>query len=1211
MQTNTLIIFRLFLCLFVTTYLPAQTLAPKNQKLFGGTGGERIYAIKPTTDNGLIFAGVTNSWLGDGDVDDFFRRQNGRFPQVDGNSDVWVVKLASDYKTIQWQRVIGGSQYDNAQSVLQTSDGNYMIAGYSYSPNDGDVNGHHACDAVSPTCRDGWVVKLRGTDGAIMWSKCYGGSGDDNFYGIQPTNDGGYLLAGYTASLDGDVTGFHDGTNNNNDGFGDAWLVKIDTSGKILWQKTVGGTLKDVFSSLTKTQDGGFIAAGYTNSSDFDLLNIKTSYNREAWIVKLDTSGRNIVWQNIASYPNNANIDSRSYSVKQTKKGEYVLGGTTAQIPYKQDGMGNIDMDVFIAKFSTTGVLKWKKSYGGTDDDWGTNIISLDADDGVIVSGYTFSSDGDVTNYRGLRDGWVVRCDSLGNKIATATIGGGDFDYIYTSTIDNFGKIILAGATKSHDSFVPGNFHGDTDAWFFELDTNGICNNVGTPCNDNNPQTVNDAVQSDCICRGTPTVLTVANCPQPITVNAVPNTTYALVTWINPTATTTCTNGLVKIAQTAGLANGAAFQVGTQNVTYNITDSCTNAKICNFIVTVNPATSIYNCPVLQKNFGDACNDNNPNTINDVIQTDCTCKGTPAILSVINCPTPITITAVSGSTNAVVFWTTPTASTTCTNGLTKITQTLGNGSGTAFPVGISTITYAVKDSCANTQSCSFTITIKAANTFDCPILQKNIGDVCDDGNPNTINDKIQADCSCKGTPKQSGALTLTCPPNITVSAAANAAGATATWNDPTAVTTCTVTGTSGTGICIAGNFAGFTSLGKFGSSNYYLSTASNQWDNAKNICQINGGHLVTISTQAENDFVSSKIGASNAVFIGLSDKNGTGTYTWADGTTNTYINWDGGIPNNNGASLGNYAAMLGWSAGRWSNQNKYVAKQFVMEIECGGSNIALTQTAGGAKGTTFPLGTQTVTYQATDSCANLQTCSFTVTVIPVSTVGADIAVRFQNVQTSFVRYSTFHYILEAKNSGGQPMTNVVIQFKYPVGTVNGGTAVPSVGTWQTYCSGGVLCYQWTIPSLAVNSIATLDAPVFVLNTTTPVVATAQLLSSTPTDTNPANDAATLILSPPLNLTAANAAQTIPIVIEKLYPNPVTEELDIKLNSLVDKDLTFRFFNSLGTATASEKRRIEKGENILRFDVSNWQNGVYYLLPDIQEGINAPVKFIKLE
>ena len=1341
---------------------------------------------------------------------------------VDGNNDIWVVKLKPDYKTIEWQRVIGGSQYDNAQSILQTPDGNYMIAGYSYSP-DFDVNGHHACDAVSPTCRDGWVLKLRGTDGAIMWSKCYGGSGDENFYGIQPTNDGGYLLAGYTASNDGDVTGFHDGTNNNNDGFGDGWLVKIDSSGKLLWQKTVGGTLKDIFTCLNKAQDGGFVVGGFTNSSDFDLLNIKSSYTREAWVVRLDTSGKNILWQNVLGYTNVSGFDSRVYGVKQTKKGEYVIGGTTAQIPYKQDGMGNIDMDVFIAKLSATGTLKWKKSFGGSDDDWGSNVISLDADDGVLVSGYTFSSDGDVSNYHGLRDAWVVRCDSLGNKTASSTVGGGDFDYIYASTTDNFGKYILAGATKSHDSFVPSNPHGDTDAWFFEMDINGTCSNVGTICNDNDPHTINDVVQSDCTCRGTTTVLTISNCPQPITVNAAQGATTIVVSWTAPTPTTTCTNGLTKLTQTAGLTNGAAFPIGAQNVTYTATDSCANTKTCTFIVTVNTTTSTYNCPTIQKNFGDVCNDNNANTINDVIQNDCTCKGTPTTLTVLTCPTPITVTAAAGATTTNVSWVTPTASTTCTNGLLKITQTFGGASGTLFPVSTTptSISYAIKDSCANTAPCTFTITVKSAGTFDCPTLSKNIGDACDDGNANTINDKIQSDCTCKGTPKQ-GALTINCSPNITVNATGSATTAVATWTDPTTSTTCPITGSGGTGTCTASSFAGFTSLGKFGNSQYYFSMASSQWDNANIICKSNGGHLVTINTQAENDFVLSKIGAGNAVYIGLSDKNGIETYTWADGSSNAYTNWEGGTPNNNGASLGNYTAMLSWSAGRWSNQNKYVAKQFVMEIECGGNGIALTQTAGGAKGSALPIGTQTVTYQAADSCGNVQTCSFTVTVnkiydcvtlqknigdtcddgnpnttgdkiqtdctckgttipstltltcptaqtitvatgqtsavatwitptptttcignaikltqtagqasgstfpigtqaisytvvdscgstkacsftitvnggvststltvscpqsvivtavsgattaiatwstptatttcaggfikigqtdstfksgsgFPVgtintitviandncnsvkscsftvtanasSTVGPDLSLRFQNTQTSFVRFSNFHYLLEVKNVGNSPMTNVAIQFKFPAGTVNGGTTVPSIGTWQTYCAGGVQCYQWSIPNLPLNSVATLDAVVFVLNVISPIVATAQILSATPIDSNPVNDVATLTLAPPLNLTAANTSQAIPIVIEKIYPNPVVEELDLNLSSLVDQDIDFKFFNSLGSIINLEKRHVEKGANIFRFDVSSWETGVYYVLPNTREGINVPIKFIKLE
>ena len=346
------------------------------------------------------------------------------------------------------------------------------------------------------------------------------------------------------------------------------------------------------------------------------------------------------------------------------------------------------------------------------------------------------------------------------------------------------------------------------------------------------------------------------------------------------------------------------------------------------------------------------------------------------------------------------------------------------------------------------------------------MQKNIGDACDDGNPNTTGDKIQSDCTCKGTIISSG-LNLTCPASQTINLVMGQTTAFATWASPIATTTCI------------------------------------------------------------------------------------------------------------------------------------------------GNAIKLTQTAGLTSGSPFPIGVQTISYSAVDSCAGAKSCSFTVTVNPPNTGGPDIALRFQNTQTSFTKFSNFHYIIEAKNAGNSVMTNVVIQFKFPAGTVNGGTAVPSLGTWQTYCAGGVQCFQWTIPSLALNSLATLDVVVFVLAPTSPIVATTQLLSAIPTDTNSANDIATFTMAPPLNLKATNTEQAIPIVIEKLYPNPVAEELDINLNSLVEKEIDFRFFNSLGTIISTEKRNVEKGENIFRFDVSTWSNGVYYVLPDTKEGINVPIKFIKME
>ena len=118
---------------------------------------------------------------------------------------------------ISWQKCLGGSNGEGAYSIQQTSDGGYIVAGNTFS-NDGDVTGYHGGDEY-------WVVKLD-SNGNIKWQKCLGGSGNDYAYSIQQTSDGGYIVAGYTTSNDGDVTGFHDGY----EFATDYWVVKLDAN---------------------------------------------------------------------------------------------------------------------------------------------------------------------------------------------------------------------------------------------------------------------------------------------------------------------------------------------------------------------------------------------------------------------------------------------------------------------------------------------------------------------------------------------------------------------------------------------------------------------------------------------------------------------------------------------------------------------------------------------------------------------------------------------------------------------------------------------------------------------------------------------------------------------------------------------------------------------------------------------------------------------
>lgn len=238
----------------------------KWQKALGGTGQEVAYSIQQTKDGGFIVAGWTTS--NDGDV-------TGNH----GGGDYWVVKLDAN-GNIVWQKTLGGTNGECANSVQQTTDGGYIVSGLAGS-RDGDVTGVHGIYA------DYWIVKLD-ANGNILWQKALGGYDVDVPYSIKQTTDGGYIVAGYTTSKDGDVTGFHGGS-------ADSWIVKLDANGNKLWQKTLGGTCTQTANSIKQTTDGGYIVAGYTCSNDGDVTGLHAG-SIDCWVIKLDTKG-NILWQ--------------------------------------------------------------------------------------------------------------------------------------------------------------------------------------------------------------------------------------------------------------------------------------------------------------------------------------------------------------------------------------------------------------------------------------------------------------------------------------------------------------------------------------------------------------------------------------------------------------------------------------------------------------------------------------------------------------------------------------------------------------------------------------------------------------------------------------------------------------------------------------------------------------------------------------------------
>jgi hypothetical protein len=273
---------------------------------------------------------------------------------------------------------------------------------------------------------------------------------------------------------------------------------------------------------------------------------------------------------------------------------------------------------------------------------------------------------------------------------------------------------------------------------------------------------------------------------------------------------------------------------------------------------------------------------------------------------------------------------------------------------------------------NAEGCrakSDSLFVGVAVVWNCPGLQKNVGDPCDDGNSLTINDRVQTDCTCRGTSSGAG-VTLQCPANISLTATGSAIGAVAIWNTPTTATNCVAP-------CSSTPIAGFKFISRVGNREYYISTGVADWVTAKAACQAAGGNLAVISTLEQNAAIQAGIGTPNAAFIGLSSSVASNNFRWVDGSALTFSRWDTNEPIVNQAVRRDYVMLLGWN-GLWATGNSQVLKPYILERVCN-NGITLTETAGLPSGSLFPIGQNTVTYQAKDACGSQQTCSFQVNV----------------------------------------------------------------------------------------------------------------------------------------------------------------------------------------------------------------------------------------
>ena len=325
---------------------------------------------------------------------------------IDG--DAWLVKTDAS-GNVEWNRTYGGADWDRANSLIKTSDGGYALAGYTHS--------------FSAGFGDFWLIKID-SSGNMEWNKIFGDYDLDRANSLVETSDGGFALAGYTNSFGA--------------GHYDFWLIKTDSSGNMEWNQTYGGVDQDIAWSLIQTSDEGFALAG-------DTLSFGAG-DHDFWLVKTDSSG-NMEWNQTFG---KEDYDF-AYSIVESIDGGYALAGISRS---------EASADFLLVKTDIYGQIQWNKQYKRGSHSGAYSLI-VTSDGGYALAGYSHSIFGSTGT-----DFWLVKTDPYGNIKLNQTYGGTEIDHAYAVVETSDGGFALAGYTKSY-----GN--GGQDYWLVKTDEYG------------------------------------------------------------------------------------------------------------------------------------------------------------------------------------------------------------------------------------------------------------------------------------------------------------------------------------------------------------------------------------------------------------------------------------------------------------------------------------------------------------------------------------------------------------------------------------------------------------------------------------------------------------------------------------------------------------------------------------------------------------------
>ena len=402
-------------------------------KTFGGNDYDALRALDQTNDKGFILAG--ESWSDQsGDKSQPFI---GTYRQL----DYWIVKTDS-LGNKEWDKTYGNPYTDYLTCIKQTSDGKYFVGGHSTV--------------------DMKLLKLD-INGNKLWEKTIGGNDSDNLNAVDITNDGGFILVGASASNIGRDK------SEANKGFADYWIVKIDSSGNKIWDKTIGGPSNDIPQAIHQTSDGGYIVGGYSTSGIGGDKSEVSKGNFDYWVVKLDSNG-NKIWDKTFG---GADLEYIS-SILQTADGGYIVGGfSESGISGDKSEASRGGSDNCIIKLDRNGNKVCNKTFGGSGLDLLNDIREVH--NGYILAGISnsrISSDKTGAPVGG-RDFWLIKTDFSGNKLWDKVFGSGADDAFARMKLTHDGGAIVGGSSSSGvwgDKSQPS--QGANDYWILKIKGN-------------------------------------------------------------------------------------------------------------------------------------------------------------------------------------------------------------------------------------------------------------------------------------------------------------------------------------------------------------------------------------------------------------------------------------------------------------------------------------------------------------------------------------------------------------------------------------------------------------------------------------------------------------------------------------------------------------------------------------------------------------------